>query len=169
MAKVGRPSEYTHELCVELLSLMSEGKKDCEIYAKWGITRDTFYRWKREHPEFKITHERGLELCESYWEDIGRKGMLKEKNIDFKFWIAFMNRKFGWSNPDKGSTTHNTQINIGNVNILEDSTKDQLIDFITNSLKSSKVLELTEVPEDAETTQNENNSNALPNSSPNSN
>jgi len=145
--KVGRPALYYPERCVELLALMKNGAKDSEIYAKWGISKVTFYEWLRSHEELKQAHEVGLELCEAKWEELGKQGMLKESDIDFKFWIAFMNRKFGWHRDSAGSNTQNTQINIGNINVLEGHSKDELITYIQDQLKNLPEIECEVIPD----------------------
>lgn len=149
--KVGRPSEYYPERCVELLALMKNGAKDSEIYAKWGISKVTFYEWLRTHEDLKKSHEIGLELCEAKWEELGKQGMLKESDIDFKFWIAFMNRKFGWHRDSSTTgTQNNTQINIGNINVLEGHSKDELIEYIQNQLKNIPEIECEVINEKEE-------------------
>lgn len=50
-----------------LLELMSQGKFDCTFMGKVGVVDDTFYRWRKNYPEFKEAHKLGMKLCEDWW------------------------------------------------------------------------------------------------------
>lgn len=142
---VGRPSIYKpEEHPQQLLELMATGAKDCDVYAKWDISKDTFYRWLREHPEFKEAYEKGLPKAQSVWEDVGKQGMMGHiKGFNFNAWIAFMNNKFGWTPKNQEGTTNN--INIGNVNVFQSKSKEELIDYISTSVTNLKTAGVIDV------------------------
>lgn len=126
------PLKYRDTFPEELLTLMSEGKLNPQIYAHFGIHKDTFYQWMYDYPEFKDAYHTGKPKCESYWIEWGMKGMRGEvKGFSFQIWIAFMNNKFSWvpgnKQPDS-STTNN--INIGNLNVLQNQNNTQLLESI---------------------------------------
>lgn len=52
MAKVGRPSLYQPSFVIQATKLAELGATDLEAADFFGITRDTFYKWKHAHPEF---------------------------------------------------------------------------------------------------------------------
>lgn len=129
--KRGRPFKYKDTYPKEIIELMQQGYKDCQICAHWGISRETFYTWLNTYPDLRASHERGLELCEKWWEDEGRRLMMAGDNKAFNYWIAFMNRKFGWA---KKESSGDTQINIQNLNFNNQS-KEQLIEFIQGKIE----------------------------------
>ena len=141
LVKRGRPPIYHDDLCTELLRLASEGKSDSQIYAKWGISKETFYHWRKEHEEFKEASEIAYELCQNYWQELGIKGMMNPKELDFKFWIAFMNRKFKWHRETEAGG-NNTQININNINVLDTQSRENLITFIEANLKNTNIIDV---------------------------
>lgn len=139
--KRGRPSKYKDSYPEEIIKLMQQGYKDCQIYAHWKISKDTFYEWLNTYPELKQAHDQGLELCEKWWEDEGVRLMKAGENKSFNYWIAFMNRKFGWHNKN---VSGDTNINIQNMNVLQHSNKDRLIEIINEKLgflKETNVIE----------------------------
>lgn len=123
---------------------MAEGALDCEIAAKWDISRDTFYRWKREYPEFKEAHEKGLVKCEAWWLKNARamlSGELTGKH-SFNAFIAIVNNKFGWK--DKESVVTNNQINISNINVLQTKSPTELLEFIHDKIEETGIIEIDE-------------------------
>jgi len=127
-------SKYSPKLCTELTKLMAAGFSDVEVMAKWEISRDTFYRWKREIPEFKEAHEIGTNLFDSNHEKLGKEGMMKTKDIDYQFWRDLGKYRHGWAEKTP-SNTNNTQINIDKINILQQQTDSELIEFIKSNLE----------------------------------
>lgn len=138
--KRGRPVKYTGTAIVEpdyainhphkLLELMQKGMLDCQIFAAFNIARDTFYRWLREHKDFKDSYDKGLSHCEAFWVEKMRNRFEAGDDKGFKYCIAIMNNKFGWGKDDlKGSVTNNT-INVDTLNVLQNKSRENLIDEI---------------------------------------
>lgn len=148
---MARPTGYDPEYHPkELLKLMASGAKDCIVWAALEISKDTYYRWLRQFPEFKEMHEKGLPLCERMWELKGEELMAKGDNKAFNYWIAFMNRKFGWAT--RGGSEGNTQINNINVNVLSDKSNAELIEFIKDKLQDAQIIGEEKVVEELEYT-----------------
>lgn len=136
---MARPTVYREEMPNEMLDMMSNGAKDSWIYARWNISKETFYTWLKEKPELKEAHEKGLALCEVWWEQKGMELMSNQDNKAFNYWIAFMNRKFGWN---KNSDSQ-TNINIQNMNVLNTQTRDERLEFIKNKLQELDIIDVT--------------------------
>lgn len=134
--KRGRPPLYDESIHPDaLVEMMSKGMLDCEIYAEWGITRETFCKWKREHEEFKEAHEEGMPKCEAVYVRKMRECWLSGDDKGFKYCIALMNNKFGWGKDEsKGSTTNNIQI--GNMNVLQAKSNTELLEILQQKLKT---------------------------------
>lgn len=146
----GRPPKYNPEHHPqELIKLMSRGYTNSQIFGDWEISKETFYCWIREHPEFKAAYEVGLPLCEAWWEKKGMEFMEDSNNKAFNYWVAFMNNKFGWS---KGAgqvdNQPNQTINIGNINVLQSQSHDQLLEHVMDKLKECNVIDI--LPESIE-------------------
>lgn len=101
-------SAYTKSHPQKLVEYMSEGMLDTKICALFNISRDTFYRWRREFPEFETAYQLGFPKCESWWTDEMIKCWKSKDEKGFKYCISIMNNKFGWK--DKGEVTHNVNI-----------------------------------------------------------
>lgn len=123
--------KYSAELCAEVYKLMSAGLSDIEVMAQWGISKDTFYRWKREKPEFKEAHERGQVAFDAQHEAIGKMGMMKTVDVDYQFWRDLGKYRHGWTDKQPDST-NNTQINI---NILKQQSNKELIEYIKQNIE----------------------------------
>lgn len=123
---------YKDAYAEQLIELMGSGMLDCEIYWKWRISKNTFYRWIREHDDFREAFEIGSAGCETYWAEWGKKGMRGEiKGFSFNAWIAFMNNKFKWAKnalTDPSQITNN--IMIGNIQVNNQLPRQDLIEKI---------------------------------------
>lgn len=139
----GRPTLYRDTMPQEMLEMMSNGAKDAWIYAKWGICKDTFYRWLKEYPELKNAHDKGMPLCEVWWEQKGMEMMERGDNKAFNYWIAFMNRKFGWSKGQGGDTQQT--ININQMTVFNQQTREELLDFIKTKMEDPTIIDV--IPE----------------------
>lgn len=136
-----RATVYREEMIPEMIHMMTNGAKDSWIYAHWGITKETFYSWIREKPDFKEAHDQGLPLCEVWWEQKGMELMANSDNKAFNYWIAFMNRKFGWNK----SSDSQTNINIQNMNVLNTQSREDRLEFIKTKLQELEII--TVIPE----------------------
>lgn len=128
------PVKYESKYCAELTKKMAAGLSDTEVMAQWGIARSTFYRWLKEIPELKESHEIGKVMFDAIHEDLGRQGMLKQSDIDYQFWRDLGKYRHGWS--DKPSvSTNNTQINIDTMNVLNEQTNEELLIYIKSQME----------------------------------
>lgn len=124
---------YKPEYCTELVELMAQGLVNCEIIAQWDINQDTFYDWRKRYPEFEAAYLRGKDKCEAYYVRSAREAWLKGDDKGFKYFIALMNNKFGWSQGSNQNQTTN-QINIKNINVLDAKSDQDLIELIQKKL-----------------------------------
>ena len=92
--KMGRPTKYRPELCAPVIDLMRQGASKVEVCAELDISRDTFYRWQEEHPEFSDTVAKGELLAEAWWTRHGRENLYSR---DFNHRLIFncMKNMFG--------------------------------------------------------------------------
>lgn len=155
--ELGRPSSFIPGKIIEngydpthpeiLFKLMSEGKLDVEIMAEMGLKKDTFYRWIREHEDFKNARDLGMAPCEAWWTRRIRDCWERGDDKGFKYCIAIMNNKFGWGK-DENKTVNNT-INIsGNMNVLQNKSLDELKELIEQDvayLKLNNVIDVIDV------------------------
>ena len=58
---VGRPSDYSIELCEQAHTLAQQGATDREIAQHLGVNQATYYRWRNSHPEFREAIRLGKE------------------------------------------------------------------------------------------------------------
>jgi len=117
LATNNKGQKYTDKLPAELTKLKAAGMSDVQVYAGWGISKDTFYRWKKEYPQFKEACDIGEGMFQKIHEDLGVAGMMKHMDIDYNFWRDLGKFRHGWS--DKASGTSNTQINIDSITVLK--------------------------------------------------
>jgi hypothetical protein len=73
-------------------------------------------------------------MFDAIHEDLGRQGMLKQTDIDYQFWRDLGKYRHGWA--DKQSvSTNNTQINIDTMNVLNEQTNEELLDYIKSQME----------------------------------
>lgn len=147
---MSRPSKYQESYPEELIKLMEQGSLDCEIFAHWGISKDTFYRWLNEYDDLKEAHAQGMAKCEAWWASKMRQSFMERDDKGFKYCIAIMNNKFNW---EKGSkvgegTTNTTNININQMNVLQNKSRNDLLDYIKTMVnKHSDIIDVKLVEE----------------------
>lgn len=137
---------YNVSYCDELIKEMGLGKLDVEIYSTWGICKDTFIEWRKEHPEFKEAYQIGFAKCEAWWVSYGRQQLLDQNEKGFKYFISIMNNKFQWGK-EEGGKGNTTNIQIGNMNLLNTKSESELLEILNNKLSKLNLITQTEVVE----------------------
>ena len=158
MMITGRPVEYKPEYCKELLDL---GEK--EILSKSMIayhfrkSRTTIYKWMKDNPEFNDAVNTVLAWGQGQYEKLLVRGMKKEIKMDSTVAAIYGNNVCGYRNgkEDGGNT-----INIGNMNVLQALSTDELLKKVTgskvfNTLLTSKAQELCYEEKDTPTHEEE--------------
>jgi hypothetical protein len=95
-AKRGQPTKYTKDMPERIQRLFKDGKSLCTVCAELGICRNTFYEYVKVYLEFSTAYDRGLELSQSWWEELGRKGAAGKVPIIPAVWIFNMKNRFSW-------------------------------------------------------------------------
>jgi hypothetical protein len=124
-----------------LIERMTLGELDVQVYAAWQVSKKTFYKWLSEHEDFKEAYEIGLPACESWWLTEMKKKWQQGDEKGFKYCALIVNTKFGYRENQSPSVTNNTQINIqGNMNVLQEKSRAELIDFISSGLEDNNII-----------------------------
>lgn len=63
--KIGRPSAYRKEYCIQVEKLCKLGATDKEIADFFEVSVDTVYEWKKVHPEFSESIKNGKEIADA--------------------------------------------------------------------------------------------------------
>ncbi len=121
----------------DLADRMARGELNCEIEAAWGISRMTFSRWVKEHPDFDDAYQIGKSSWEAAWVAKGKEYMEGNKDKPFRYWIAVLNNKGGWSSERKEGTTNITNVQ---VNMLDNKNHNELLQFVQNKIDKFKDL-----------------------------
>jgi len=79
MAHPGGSNKYKPEMLNVVIELMREGASKVEVCAEIGIDKATFYRWcdpksDQFQADFCDTVTFGEQLCQAWWEKLGRTG-----------------------------------------------------------------------------------------------
>ena len=101
----GRPTKYNKALCKLLPDMFSGGESVAEVCASLEITKDTFYRWVKEHSEFSDAYKKGLTLSEAWWAKLGRDGAQDKDRIQPATWIFNMKNRFKWTDREEHEIT----------------------------------------------------------------
>lgn len=115
---MARKSTYKKEFADNLPAMFENGESVIEVCANMGISRDTFYRWCKEHKRFNEAYQRGLELSEAWWEKLGRAGSLGTQKINAVTWIFNMKNRFKWS--DRTQIESEGKVAISSVTFVDD-------------------------------------------------
>ena len=93
--------KYRPEMCDRVLSLYQNGESDVEVAVALDISKNTFYEWVREKPEFAEAVHKGKGVSECWWQKLGRAGAAGKVDIQARVWLANMKNRFGWVESEK--------------------------------------------------------------------
>lgn len=113
-------TKYSPEMCDQIIQIAMEGGGVAKMCSVIGIkSRDTFYRWLEEYPEFGEAYKTAKTENLALMEDIGLKGMMGQiKNFNFSLWAMMMNNRHH-EEYKRSSNGGGTEINIGAINSIE--------------------------------------------------
>ncbi|WP_010261137.1 transposase [Treponema primitia] len=94
---MSRPTKYNKAIADKLPDLFGEGQSIIEVCGELKISRDTFYNWKKQYPEFSKAVDDGLTLSQAFWEKLGREGTLCKRNVQPTMYIFQMKNRFHWT------------------------------------------------------------------------
>ena len=109
--KVGRPTKYKPDYCIELIKHMQRGFSYDTFPAVIPdkVHLDTLYEWESKYPEFSEAKKIAFTRNRHFWEELGIKASLEQKqNFNAAVWIFNMKNRFGWK--DKTETEHKGKI-----------------------------------------------------------
>ena len=93
--QLGRPSDYTPDVCEIAVEFLKLGKSRAQLASKLDIAKSVMQRWERNNPDFKAAIELGLTHAESKWMDKGEEN-IDNKNFSVRMYELQMMNRFGW-------------------------------------------------------------------------
>ena len=127
--------KYKPEMCDIVVQVANDGGFHAAMMVALGIGNDTFYRWKREIPEFKEAVEKADLISLALQEAILMDGMLgKIKGYNYSANSKILDNKYKALYQKDGSG--NTEITINTVNL----TPEQLDNKIAQKLEKLKTM-----------------------------
>ena len=98
-----KQSKYNPAVMIPLvLKLMSQGASKNEVALKiyeGGVTPATLWHWRNKYPEFASALQEGTELCQGWWERIGRKN-IANNTFNTGMYVVQMANRFNWTRRD---------------------------------------------------------------------
>lgn len=127
----GRPPKLSNKIIKQTKEIMARGCSKNTAIRELGISRSTFYKWQRENQDFANAVADGLTYGESVHEEI-IKGMAQGsiKGGSVAAYQMYMRNVHGWDRNQGDGNTHNTQININSMNVLQDKSTEDLLEYI---------------------------------------
>lgn len=141
----GRPSLYKPEYADQVINYLELGKTMAEAAKMLRISRDTMYEWARQHPEFNEAMKTGREWSEATNLELMRLGAVGQiKGYHHEAHKTIMRNAFGWDKQE-GTIAAPMQINIGSMNILNEKSTQDLLEYI-NEMKGNlkDIIDVTE-------------------------
>ena len=136
--KAGPKSKYSPSMCDDILKVASEGGHVASMMIKLGIaSKETFYRWQNENPEFKEAYNLSKLMSQAYYEKLGLSGILGEiPNFNSSTYALIMNNKFSDEYKRSGSGGSHTEITLNTLNM----SPEQIDSKIAQKLEKLKSL-----------------------------
>ncbi len=132
--KKEREWKYEPWMCDKIIEVAAAGGHVPAMIKAIGIrSKDTFYRWQKEYPEFKAAYEYSKIESQVLHEEILAAGAAgKIKNFNFNALAMIMNNKFS-EDYKRSATGSNTEVNIGTMNNL---------DVLTSPARQAKIQQM---------------------------
>lgn len=140
VVKRGVPSKYTSDMCDTIIKIAASGGHIAEMRVAIDCrSKETWYRWKKEYPEFAEAVEYAELVSQAYWERLGHDG-LQSKSFNATTYALIMNNKFGDDYKRSGTGANSsTEITINTVTL----SSEQIQQRITQKLDKLKSLGVT--------------------------
>jgi len=135
--KLGRPVEFHPDYIKLVRDIRSRGYSISKFCSVVGISRDSFYRWKKEYPAFKEACDIAEEDSKAFFEELAVKGSTYEIKVNAALLKDERDRQHG---SVKVADAGKTEINIGNMNVLEHLSQDELKQKIEARMKNLKLI-----------------------------
>lgn len=93
VVKVGRPSKYRPEFCEQILNLGARGKSVSQMASYFNVNRKTLDQWALDHEEFSAAFTQAKEYGQTFWENVGEKGLF-ERNFNSALYHNTMRSRY---------------------------------------------------------------------------
>lgn len=87
-----RKSRYTEEKIIKVLKEQESGVKVSELCRKYGISEQTFYRWRSKYGGMSVSEARRLKALEE--ENQRLKQIVGEQALDIRALKAALEKKY---------------------------------------------------------------------------
>lgn len=96
---MGRPSSYKQEYDQRLIDWMASGRSAETFGVDIGVSKDTVFRWIREHPTFSDAYKQAKDASLKFFEDKSLKHLVEVpqgEKINTALYQMIMRNRFGW-------------------------------------------------------------------------
>ena len=136
--------KYEPWMCDKLIEVAQEGGHVAQMCRAIGVrSKDTFYRWTREHPEFGEAYEEARLISQDLLEQLLLGHATGKIKGNFNAVAMLLNNKFR-QEYTRSATGGGTEINIGSINSIEHLDTDQLNKKLESKLKLLRTMEENE-------------------------
>jgi hypothetical protein len=114
-------TKYEPYMCQKIIEVAEQGGHVASMCMAIGVrSKDTFYRWLKEYPEFNDAYEASKLVSQAFYENLLLAGAVgKIKNYNFNSLAMVMNNKFPDEYKRSATGSSGTEINIGSINSIE--------------------------------------------------
>jgi hypothetical protein len=95
--KVGRPTIYSENYCLEVIYLGRQGKSYEQIASILNVGLRTLFSWRDAHVEFRHALRDAKDFEMAFWEDMAQSHLIEHKNaprLNAGLWSRSMAARF---------------------------------------------------------------------------
>lgn len=120
-SKPGPKPKFEPWMCDKIIEVAAEGGHIPAMMSAINVfSKETWYRWKNDYPEFKEAVEKSEIVSQAFYEKLGLLGTMGQiKNFSATTYMITMNNKFG-DEYKRGTGGNNTEITINQVALSSD-------------------------------------------------
>lgn len=144
LPKKTRKRKYSPDMCEKIIEIAANGGHVAQMCVELGIgSKDTFYRWLNEYPEFAEAYETAKLHSQAFWESVGTMGTTGQlKGFNATTYAIIMNNKFS-EDYKRSGTGSNTEINIDNRSVNVEQLSNEQLDQRLKELSETLSLPTT--------------------------
>lgn len=144
---IGRPKEFKPEYCDLIRAFRARGYSISAFCSYVSISRDSFYRWKHEYPEFKEAADISDNDSEFYFEKKSHDIIEGEIDANAQQVALLKEERSRQHGVLKEKDSGKTEINIGSMNVLQNLSGEELQKKIEAKMKLLNLVKDTTDPD----------------------
>lgn len=131
----------------QISKLMAEGARPFELFAALNCSEREFYQYLSQDQRLRDTFERGMPKSQTHWFGRFKTALATGDHKSYNYFKDLFKNEFNWNK--KEDEVQKTQINIGNITVNNNKSREELIEYIQDEMIDQGLIDINAVKENA--------------------